>query len=134
MAYEFDWQVRAADSDFTGLIYTPAVLDYTLRAINELMGTLGYAAWEGGDGAELIYPTKRAEVEFVAPIEVGDAVTIALVPRLGTSSITFAAEGRRDGQPVFEAEMVMVFVDESTGESVPMPGDVRSGLERYAER
>ena len=131
MPYEFDWWVRVADSDFSGLVYTPAVLDYSIRAINELMATLDYAAYQGGDAADVLYPTKRAEVEFVEPIGVGDEVTIAVTPDLGESSVTFVAEGSEGGDTVFEATVVMVFVDADTLDPVSIPADVRTGLERY---
>lgn len=133
MPYEFDWRVRVADSDFSGLVYTPAVLDYSLRAINELMATFDFAAYQQGDAADVIYPTKRAEVEFAEPIGVGDDVTIAVTPELGDTSVTFRARGESDGATAFKATVVMVFVDADSLEPVSVPGDVRAGLERYAD-
>lgn len=132
MPYEFDWQVRVADSDFSGLVYTPAALDYSIRAINELMATLDYAAYQQGEAADVIYPTKRAEVEFVEPMGVGDEITIAVSPEVGESSVTFVAEGLDGEGTAFEATVVMVFANADTVEPVPVPADVRSGLERYA--
>lgn len=133
MPYEFDWRVRVADSDFSGLVYTPAVLDYSLRAINELMATFDFAAYQQGDAADVIYPTKRAEVEFDEPIGVGDDVTIAVTPEAGDSSVTFRACGEHDGAVAFEATVVMVFVDADSLEPVSIPADVRAGLDRYVD-
>lgn len=132
MPYEFDWQVRVADSDFSGLVYTPAVLDYSIRAINELMASMDYAAYQEGDAADVIYPTKHAAVDFVEPIGVGDQLTIEVTPDLGDSSVTFVAKGRRGDETAFEATVIMVFVDADTMEPVSIPDDVRTGLGRYA--
>ena len=134
MPYEFDWQVRVADSDFSGLVYTPAVLDYSIRAINELMSTFDFAAYQQGEAADVIYPTKHAEVEFVEPIGVGDEIVIAVTPELGETSVTFVAEGWHGDERAFEATVVMVFVDADTLEPVSIPGGVRTGLEPYTAR
>lgn len=129
MAYEYHWKLGAADTDFSKRVYTPAVLDYTVRAINQLMETFDHSAYQLLEREGVLYPVAHAEVDYLEPIEIGDEVVIHLSPTVGGSSITFEAVGRRDGTDVFEAEVVVVFVDDSNGKSVPVPETVRAELE-----
>lgn len=128
MAYEFDWKLRAADTDFSGRVYTPAALDYTLRAINQLMEDIDNSAYQIQEREGLFYPVRSASVDYLTPLAIGDEVTIHLTHEMGMTSITFQAEGRKDCGVAFEAEMTVVFVDAESGESVPVPDAVRTRL------
>lgn len=128
MEYEFDWKLRAADTDFSGRVYTPAVLDYTVRAINQLMEDLDHSAYQLEEREGVIYPVARAEIDYLESIRVGDEVVIHLAAEVGTTSITFSAAGRREGDAVFEAEVTVVFVETATGDSVSVPDAVRTRL------
>jgi len=132
MTYEFDWKVRAADTDFSGRIYTPAVLDYTVRAINQLMEDIDHSAYQLSDRMGVIYPVVRAEVEYLEAVATGDLVTIHLEPDVGGTSITFEATGYRAANPVFEATVTVVFADKDSGESRPVPDEVRERLPAVA--
>lgn len=131
MAYEYEWKIVAADTDFSGLVYTSAVVDYVLRAVNQLMAEIDYAAYQIEDRENLLTPTVQTSVEFQEPMEIGDELTIELVPTISTSSITFRATGRLEGRQTFDAELTSVFVDASTKESVPVPEEVRTRLAEY---
>lgn len=65
-------------------------------------------------------------------IATGDRVSIRVTPDVGTTSITFEATGERDDRPVFEATVTVVFVDEASGESRPVPDEVRARLPEVA--
>lgn len=132
MAYEYEWKVDVADTDFSGFIYSPAVLDYSIRAINQLMESIDHAAYQIRERTGSLYPTRRAEVEFIRPARAGDTVTIEVEPDVGDSSMTFDAVGTRDDTRVFEATVTMVFVDAESVEPRPVPEAVRSGLAPYA--
>jgi len=126
--YEFDWKVRAADTDFSGRVYTPAVLDYTVRAINQFMEDGGHSAYQLQDREGIVYPVRAAEVEYLAPMATGDETTIALTHETGETSVRFDATGRRDGEDVFRATLTVVFVDTETGDAVSIPDHVREYL------
>lgn len=126
--YEFDWKVRAADTDFSGRVYTPAVLDYTVRAINQFMEDGNHSAYQLRDRERIVYPVRAAEVEYLAPMAAGDETTISLTHETGETSIAFDATGRRGGEDVFRATVTVVFVDTETGATVPIPDDVREYL------
>lgn len=131
MVYVYEWKIVAADTDFSGLVYTSAVVDYVLRAVNELMDEIGYAAYRIEERENLLTPTVQTCVEYHAPMRVGDIVTIELVPEVSNTSITFNATGQLEGNPVFTAELTSVFMDASTNESVPVPDDVRTRLAKH---
>jgi YbgC/YbaW family acyl-CoA thioester hydrolase len=133
MPYEFEWKVRAADTDFSGLLYTPAVLDYSIRAINQLMESFDFAAYQLDKNDGVIYPTRRAEVEYHEPVSAGDLVIIEVTPRIENTSVVFTAKGYEGDRHVFDAVVTMVFVDAETVEPVPVPEAVHSGLDPYTD-
>lgn len=132
MAYSYMWTVRTGDTDFSGLIYTPTVIDHVVRGMEELMTEIDFspsAAEERG----LLYPAVHAEADYVDSIGVDDTVAIALVPRVGDASITLAARGTFEGELVFTAELTLACIDAATGESTRAPPDIRDRLQEYTE-
>jgi acyl-CoA thioesterase FadM len=132
MAYSYTWTVRTGDTDFSGLIYTPTVIDHVVRGMEELMTEIDFspsAAEERG----LLYPAVHAEADYVDSISVDDTVAIALVPRVGDASITLAARGTLKGELVFTAELTLACIDAATGESTRVPPDIRDRLQEYTE-
>jgi acyl-CoA thioester hydrolase len=70
----------------------------------------------------------RLEIDFRAPIELGDEVVVELrIPEIGESSIRMAYEILADGRTAATAESVQVSIDRETGRSRPIP-------ERWHER
>lgn len=70
----------------------------------------------------------RLEIDFRAPIELGDEVVVELrIPEIGESSIRMAYEILADGRTAAKAESVQVSIDRETGRSRPIP-------ERWQER
>ena len=132
MAYSYTWTVRTGDTDFSGLIYTPTVIDHVVRGMEELMTEIDFspsAAEERG----LLYPAVHAEADYVDSISVDDTVAIALVPRVGDASITLAARGTLKGELVFTAELTLACIDAATGEPTRVPPDIRDRLQEYTE-
>lgn len=132
MVYTYTWPVRTGDTDFSGLIYTPTVIDHVVRGMEELMAEIEFspsAAKERG----LLYPAVHAEADYVDSFGVDDTVTVALVPRVGDASITLAARGTLDNELVFTAELTLACIDAASGESTPVPPDIRNRLQAYAE-
>jgi acyl-CoA thioesterase FadM len=132
MAYSYTLTVRTGDTDFSGLIYTPTVIDHVVRGMEEMMDEIEFspsAAEERG----LLYPAVHAEADYVDSFGVDDTVTVALVPRVGDASITLAARGTLDNELVFTAELTLACIDAASGESTPVPPDIRNRLQAYAE-
>jgi acyl-CoA thioester hydrolase len=65
----------------------------------------------------------RKEMHYPGQVEVGSGVL-----RIGNKSLTLRHELFKDGESVATAESVLVFIDTSTGASVPVPEEVRQVL------
>jgi acyl-CoA thioesterase FadM len=132
MAYTYEWIVRTGDTDFSGFVYTPTVIDYVVRGMEELMTEIGFspsASTERG----FVYPAVHAEADYLGTFGVDDEVTIALVPDVGETSITLTARGTLDGETVFTATLTLACVDVETMESAQIPEDIQTQLAQYAE-
>jgi acyl-CoA thioester hydrolase len=63
------------------------------------------------------------EMHYPGQVDVGSGVL-----RIGNKSLTLRHALFKDGELVASAESVLVFIDTSTGASVPIPGEVREAL------
>lgn len=130
MTYTYEWQIRSGDTDFSGLVYTPEVIDCMVVAVQALLQEVGYSHTTAmADGIQ--YPAVRAEADYLGSITIDDLVTVEVTPEIGTTSITFRAVGTVS-ETVFEGSITLVFVDADSGEPVPVPGDVSEKLRTYA--
>lgn len=75
-----------------------------------------------------LYPTRRAVVDFLAPIRAGDSLTVEVVPRAGDTSVAFDTDGTCDDTRFFDAMARVVFVDSETVAPTSVP-DERSRLD-----
>ena len=66
----------------------------------------------------------KSQMHYPGTVDVGTCVL-----RLGNSSITIGEGLFKDGNVVATAESVIVFVDDATGNSKPMPDSVRAALQ-----
>ena len=70
------------------------------------------------------------EIDYRAPIEVGDDVTASLsIPELGRSSIPMTYEIRANGEVAATVETTQVTWDADAGESMPIPESWRRRIE-----
>jgi acyl-CoA thioesterase FadM len=130
MAYSYTWTVRTGDTDFSGLVYTPAVIDCVVRGMEKLMTEIEFsptAAQERG----LLYPAVHAEADYVDSFGVDDTVTVTLVPCVGDTSITLTARGTLNNELVFTAELTLACIDAASSEPTPVPSDIRNLLQAY---
>lgn len=132
MAYTYEWTVRTGDTDFSGFVYTPTVIDYVVRGMEDLMTEIGFspsASTERG----FVYPAVHAEADYLGTFGVDDEVTIALVPDVGETSITLTARGRLDDETVFTATLTLACIDVETMEPARVPEDIQTQLAQYAD-
>jgi acyl-CoA thioesterase FadM len=132
MAYTYEWTVRTGDTDFSGFVYTPTVVDYVVRGMEQLMSDIGFSPSSSNERG-FVYPAVHAEADYLGTFGVDDEVTIELVPAVGETSITLDAVGTLDEETVFTADLTLACVDEETMEPVRVPNDVRERLTQYAE-
>lgn len=75
------------------------------------------------------------EIDYRAPIGVGDGVTVTVdVPELGTSSIPMEYVIETDGTVAATAETVQVVWDGAEGTSRPIPDGWREAIEAFHGR
>lgn len=110
MSFEYTWKVYAGDTDYSGRIYTPAVIDYVIRTLQEFREAVGFSN-ERFQREGFIPPARNIDVNYLAPIRVDDVLTITLDPSVGTTSMTYDLSGTTDRDRAVEGALTTVFVD-----------------------
>jgi len=115
-------RVAWIDTDAGGRIHFTAVFRYVEAAETGLRRELGLM----GDWAD--YPRRRVEADYLSVLRFEDEVEVRIVPeRVGGTSITWAWEIARDGEPCVEGRHTVVHVD-AEGRPAELPRDVRERL------
>ena len=128
-------RVRFNECDGQGVVFYANYLVYFDLAMTELWREAfgnGYAGMiENGTDAMVA----EANIRYHASARFDDELDlVAEVTRIGTTSSTtrLRAERVSDGQTLAEADIRHVFIDAATLEKTEIPGEVRTGMERYA--
>lgn len=124
--FETEFRVRFRDVDAMGHVNNAVYATYLEQArADYFREVLGETLSEVGSVLASI------SIEFRAPVEGDDVVTVALgISELGTSSIPMAYEVRReDGTVAATAETVQVVYDRETESSRPIPDAWREAIE-----
>ena len=132
MSFETRLKVRFADVDPAGIVFYPryfemlngAVEDWFALALSLDFRTMHLERHIGT-------PTVRMTVDFIAPGELGDDLTIRITPmQIGRSSCTINALFTGDGRDRVRVESVLVCMDLQTQRSIPWPEVVRARMEQ----
>jgi acyl-CoA thioester hydrolase len=116
-------RVAWVDTDAGGRIHFTAPFRWAEAAETALLRSLGLLD-DWGD-----YPRRAVEAEYLAVLRFEDEFEIELVvERIGTSSVTYSWEIRRDGEICVRGRHTAVHVD-ADGRPVPLSPEVRRGLE-----
>lgn len=126
--------VRWGDCDPARIVYTPRILEYALEALEAFVDqVLGYS-WANiiGDRG-LSTPMVDAHIAFKKAMRPGDLViTKVRIDKISGSTITYGFAGEnRDGETLYEATIVNVFVDDTRYKAVPIPDDIRQRATDY---
>jgi len=133
MPYESTWTIYAGDTDYSGRIYTPVVIDYVIKTLGEFRAGVGFPN-ERFETGPVVPPARHIDIDYLGAIRVDDELTIALTPTIGETSVTHAFTGTVDGDPVFEGELTVVYIDTETEAPVPVPEELVPELERIARQ
>ncbi len=124
--------VRYADLDPQSHVNNAAYMTYLESA------RLGYyqasGIWHPDSGALTGMVVARAEIEYLAPIFMGQSIRVGVrLEALGNSSMTFAfqIESVPVGKPLARGRSVMVAFDNEKGEKRPVPPEWREKLTRF---
>ncbi|MBO8181555.1 MAG: acyl-CoA thioesterase [Archaeoglobus sp.] len=122
--YEYDIEVWFGDLDSFGHVNNARIFTYLeagrFKYFKERLGSLG--------GVEFVLA--RVEVDFIAPINLGDIVKVKMwVGEIGNSSWEFLYSVEKDGKEVVKAKSVQVWYDLRKNKSKPIPERIREVLE-----
>ena len=122
-----------ADTDSTGIVYTPRIAHYVVEAIEAWFADrLAITAQSG------VPQTVFASLSctFLAPMRPGDRLETRVALRhIGRSSLGFEIIGERsvDGRLCWMSETVCVFIDGQSFRSRLIPADLAEVLRREAD-
>lgn len=120
-------KIRYSDCDPQGIVFNGNYGRYWDDAVTDWMGEAGFGGFDlGGTGADMV--AARMEIDFRAPATMGDVLeTMVGVERLGTTSMTIGITSRRqsDGEVIVAGREVIVFVDPSSRQPIPIPDPIR---------
>lgn len=122
------------EADPAGTIYAPRAIDFAIQAIEALwIEALGVSFREFQAHHRLGTPWVHMSCEFGNPLRAGEPFELRIViEKLGTSSLTWRGEAvRPDGESLFRLKLVSVMIDMSSGETRPIPAEIRAGLDLY---
>lgn len=124
VSYTTDLEVRFRDLDpmqhVNNAIYSTYLEQARARFSEDVLGVAL---------ADLDTVLAQVEISFERPIEGVGTVTVELeVGDVGRSSIPMEYELFSEGERVATARSVLVYFDRETGESEPIPADIRERL------
>jgi YbgC/YbaW family acyl-CoA thioester hydrolase len=115
-------RVAWVDTDAGGRIHFTAVFRWAEQAETALLRSLGLL----DDWAD--YPRRAVEAEYLAVLRFEDEFEVDLAAdRVGTSSITYGWEVRRDGEICIRGRHTVVHVD-ADGRPAPLSTEARRAL------
>jgi 4-hydroxybenzoyl-CoA thioesterase len=128
---------RWGETDIARIVYTGQIPDYGLRAIEAWSEARTGKNWyeyalDWGFGT----PFVSLACEFRAPMSPRDVVLVQVgIERIGTKSLTFKVEGRREADAVvcFEGRYICVCIDASKRPalvSIPLDSRLRAAAEQ----
>ena len=91
--FSLDLRVYYEDTDAGGVVYYANYLRFMERARTEWLRTLGVDQAELARESGVLFAVRRAEVEFLKPARLDDALSVTVqVTRVGSASIVFAQQ------------------------------------------
>lgn len=122
------------EADPAGTIYAPRAIDCAIQAIEALWTeALGMSFREFQARHGLGTPWVHTSCEFANPLRAGEPFELRIaIERIGASSLTWRGEAvRPGGESLFRLKLVSVMIDINSGQTRPIPAEVRAGLDVY---
>jgi len=132
MTFETSVQVRFAHVDPAGIVFYPRYLEMLNGAVED------WFALELGMDFKTLHlerrigvPTVKLDVQFLAPSELGDQLTISVEPRkIGRSSCGLDVVFSGSGRERLRAEVVLVCMDLKDRRAIAWPRELGEKIER----
>jgi acyl-CoA thioester hydrolase len=132
VAFEHELRTRFGECDPQGIVFNPNYLAYFDVAVTELWRE-AFGSWQAMVDKGVDVVVGEANLRFKAPARADELVlTSTRLASLGTTSINFEMELRRNDTLLVEGRLRYVCVDAATWAKTEIPDWLRAGLERYA--
>lgn len=128
-------RVYFEDTDFAQVVYHASYVRWCERGRSDFLRLLGTDARRLIDGSESVEPAafvvRRMNMDFIRPGRIDDVLEVVTrVKELGGASVTLTQTIERDGQRLFEAEVVVVLVAVS-GKPLRLSTAIRAAFGRH---
>ena len=127
--FAFPFRIRYSEIDGQSIVFNAHYLTFFDTTITEFMRWLGYDYAGEVKKTGLDFHTVKTLVEYKAPIYFDEEIKVAIkAARIGRSSLTFALAifGKAGDDLRATGEVVWVFTDQKTRETVPVPDKLRA--------
>jgi acyl-CoA thioester hydrolase len=129
--FAFPFRIRYSEIDGQSIVFNAHYLTFFDTTITEFMRWLGYDYAGEVKKTGLDFHTVKTLVEYKAPIYFDEEIEVAIkAARIGRSSLTFAFAilGKTANDLRATGEVVWVFTDQKTRETVPVPDKLRTAI------
>lgn len=132
--FRIEERVRWGDVDAARIIFYGAYIRFFEIAETELFRAVGLSYGRMFDELDVWLPRVHLECDFRQAAQLDDMLEVSVyVGRIGTKSLRFNFEVRRNGDPaiVAEAHFILVAVRRGEFDSVPVPEELKRRLAPY---
>ena len=128
--YSTKIRVRLSDTDAAGILFFAHQFTLIHDAFEQFLTSIGFPIHNFFKKEVPFHPViVHAEANYLAPITVGDLLTITLtIEKLGTTSLTIAYSLHNEETLVGRAKTVHVTIDKTSRQKTPLPSSFRQAL------
>ena len=128
--FAFPFRIRYSEIDGQNIVFNAHYLTYFDTAITEYMRWLDYHYAAEVKKTGLDFHTVKTVVEYKAPIYFDEEIEVGCtIARIGRSSLVFQfAIFGKTGDLRATGEVIWVFTDQRTRETVPVPDKLRDAV------
>ncbi len=129
-AFKDYYTVQLHDTDAAGILFFANQLKIVHNVYESMLRKIGFTFQDRFEKKDFFIPIVRAETDFCAPLRNSDAVEIQIELELGDTSFTLDYKLLLfDGTVAGTAKTVHVTIDPGTWKKIPLPEELRKGLE-----
>jgi 1,4-dihydroxy-2-naphthoyl-CoA hydrolase len=127
--------VKLQDTDAAGILFFTNQLVFAHETYEKFMEDIDCSLARVFEQCSYHIPLVHAEADYAKPVTVGDEIDVEMtVANIGKTSFTldYSLTGT-DGAEIGRCRTVHVTVGKSDMKKIPLPTEIREGLERYYE-
>jgi acyl-CoA thioester hydrolase len=127
-------RVYYEDTDAAGVVYYANYLRFIERARTEWLRALGFEQQALLTSTGGGFVVRALQADYLSPARLDDALeVITTVDSLRRASIAFRQRVMRGADRLFEAHVVLAFVDWNRHKPAPLPAAMHQQFEKYAQ-